>query len=253
MLQRRVSGGISRNGKSGAEREIDLQRLAARAGDEARLAAREARRPGSGRTDGEAAAAAHAARDMADAPHKSTQAEPGRSPETGRIAGKHDNIVETQEQSRRRLPDHVEMGRQAMQRDAENRQSQTDGQGQEQWNKGAALSRGAPWHPSNPAITLVPSAPGDAGLKNSVQNRPPLLCDYSAFLAEAAGVLCMETIGKIRRRRLRDGESISALARDFQLSRNAVKRYLKDGDKPVYRRNAQPKRQLGAWQQRLDE
>ena len=120
------------DGKTGEEREIDLQRLAARAADEARLEAREARRPGSGRTDGEAAAAAHAARDMADAPHKSTQAEPGRSPETGRIAGKHDKIVETQEQSRRRLPDHVEMGRQAMQRDAENRQSQTDGEGQEQ-------------------------------------------------------------------------------------------------------------------------
>ena len=63
----------------------------------------------------------------------------------------------------------------------------------------------------------------------------------------------METIGKIRRRRLRDGESISALARDFQLSRNTVKRYLKDGGEPVYRRKAQPKRQLGAWQQRLDE
>ena len=33
-------------------------------------------------------------------------------------------------------------------------------------------------------------------------------------------MLCVETIGKIRRRGLRDGESISGLARSLQLSRN---------------------------------
>jgi hypothetical protein len=40
-------------------------------------------------------------------------------------------------------------------------------------------------------------------------------------------VLCVETIGKIRRRRLVQGESISAIARDLGLARNMVKRALK--------------------------
>ena len=39
--------------------------------------------------------------------------------------------------------------------------------------------------------------------------------------------MCVETIGKIRRRRLVDGESISAIARDLRLSRNTVKRALR--------------------------
>ena len=37
----------------------------------------------------------------------------------------------------------------------------------------------------------------------------------------------METIGKIRRRRLVHGESISAMARDLGLARNTVKRALR--------------------------
>jgi predicted transcriptional regulator len=37
----------------------------------------------------------------------------------------------------------------------------------------------------------------------------------------------METIGKIRRRHKVRGESISAIARDLNLSRNTVKKYLK--------------------------
>ena len=40
-------------------------------------------------------------------------------------------------------------------------------------------------------------------------------------------MLCVETIGKIRRRRLVQGESISAIARDLGLSRNTVKRALR--------------------------
>ena len=63
----------------------------------------------------------------------------------------------------------------------------------------------------------------------------------------------METIGKIRRLRLRDGESISGLARDMNLSRNTVKRYLKKDSEPVYRRKTQPLPQLGGWQDRLKE
>jgi predicted transcriptional regulator len=52
-------------------------------------------------------------------------------------------------------------------------------------------------------------------------------------------VLCMETIGKIRRRRLVDHDSISEIARDMGLSRNTVKKALRsDGEPPEYRREA---------------
>jgi len=56
-------------------------------------------------------------------------------------------------------------------------------------------------------------------------------------------VLCVETIGKIRRRRLVQGESISAIARDLKLSRNTVKRALRfEGDEGFeYRRTSQPR------------
>ena len=66
-------------------------------------------------------------------------------------------------------------------------------------------------------------------------------------------MLCVETIGKIRRRGLRDGESIRGLARSLQLSRNTVRKYLKDGAEPVYKRTPQPGPQLGPWCGRLDE
>jgi hypothetical protein len=46
----------------------------------------------------------------------------------------------------------------------------------------------------------------------------------------------METIGKIRHRHKIRGESISAIASDLNLSRNTVKKYLKDEIDPVYRR-----------------
>jgi transposase len=63
----------------------------------------------------------------------------------------------------------------------------------------------------------------------------------------------VETIGKIRRRGLRDDESISSLARSLQLSRNTVRKYLKDGVEPVYKRKPQAGPQLGPWCGRLDE
>ena len=48
----------------------------------------------------------------------------------------------------------------------------------------------------------------------------------------------METIGKIRRRRLVQGESISAIARDLGLSRNTVKRALRfEGEAYEYGRS----------------
>jgi transposase len=61
-------------------------------------------------------------------------------------------------------------------------------------------------------------------------------------------VLCVETIGKIRRRRLVQGESISAIARDLKLSRNTVKRALRfEGEAFTYRRTHQPRPKLGPY------
>lgn len=58
----------------------------------------------------------------------------------------------------------------------------------------------------------------------------------------------METIGKIRRRHKIRGESISAIARDLNLSRNTVKKYLKAEIDPVYQRDHQPAPKLGSYQ-----
>jgi transposase len=61
-------------------------------------------------------------------------------------------------------------------------------------------------------------------------------------------VLCVETIGKIRRRRLVDGESISAIARDLRLSRNTVKRALRSESGVFeYQRKRQPRPRLGPY------
>jgi transposase len=66
-------------------------------------------------------------------------------------------------------------------------------------------------------------------------------------------VLCVETIGKIRRRRLVQGESISAIARDMGLSRNTVKRALRfEGESFEYRRSQQPRPKLGPYLERLE-
>ncbi len=66
-------------------------------------------------------------------------------------------------------------------------------------------------------------------------------------------MLCVETIGKIRRRRLVHGESISAIARDLGLSRNTVKRALRfEGDAFEYRRSRQSRPQMGPYLATLD-
>jgi len=63
----------------------------------------------------------------------------------------------------------------------------------------------------------------------------------------------METIGKIRRRRLVDGDSISAIARDLRLSRNTVKRALRyEGDAYEYHRKRQPVPKLGPFVETLE-
>ncbi|MBS4097060.1 MAG: IS21 family transposase [Sulfuricella sp.] len=62
----------------------------------------------------------------------------------------------------------------------------------------------------------------------------------------------METIGKIRRRHKVKGESISSIARDLNLSRNTVKKYLNAETDPVYQRERQPAPKLGAIQSVLE-
>jgi transposase len=63
----------------------------------------------------------------------------------------------------------------------------------------------------------------------------------------------METIGKIRRRRLVDGESISAIARDLRLSRNTVKRALRaESGVFEYQRKRQPRPRLGPYIETLE-
>jgi transposase len=67
-------------------------------------------------------------------------------------------------------------------------------------------------------------------------------------------VLCMETIGKIRRRRLIDHDSISQIARDLGLARNTVKKALRSGwDVSEYQRVCQPRPRLGAYLPLLDQ
>lgn len=66
-------------------------------------------------------------------------------------------------------------------------------------------------------------------------------------------MLCVETIDKIRRRRLVDGESISAVARDLALARNMVKRALRiEGEAYECRRVRQPWPKLGAHLETLE-
>jgi len=61
----------------------------------------------------------------------------------------------------------------------------------------------------------------------------------------------METIARIRRRHEVNGESISEIARRLNLSRNTVRKYLKQSDPPRYQRREQPKPRLGAYEDQL--
>ncbi len=68
-------------------------------------------------------------------------------------------------------------------------------------------------------------------------------------------MISVETVGKIRRRHFVKGESISEIARQTRLSRNTVKRYLRNALLEARYtpriRQAQPK--LGAFLARLEE
>lgn len=61
----------------------------------------------------------------------------------------------------------------------------------------------------------------------------------------------METVGKIRRRKLVKNENISAIARELNLSRNTVKKYLKADTEPSYQRQTQPCPKLGQHREKL--
>lgn len=58
----------------------------------------------------------------------------------------------------------------------------------------------------------------------------------------------METIAKIRRRHLVNGESISAIARDLKLSRPTVRKYIHANIDPVYQRSIQLQPKLNDFQ-----
>lgn len=67
-------------------------------------------------------------------------------------------------------------------------------------------------------------------------------------------MLIVETIRKIRHAHHWDGKSIRQIARDYRLSKNTVKKILRSGvTELVYRREAQPRPKLGAFEERLSE
>jgi transposase len=62
----------------------------------------------------------------------------------------------------------------------------------------------------------------------------------------------MESAAKIRRWVLREGRSIRSVSRETGLSRNTIKKYLKDGSPPTYRRSQAPVlHKLAAFEERL--
>jgi len=61
----------------------------------------------------------------------------------------------------------------------------------------------------------------------------------------------MESFAKLRRRHFVHGESISAIARELNLSRNTVKKYLKSESAPNYQRERQTSPQLGEYEGQL--
>jgi len=67
-------------------------------------------------------------------------------------------------------------------------------------------------------------------------------------------MLIVETIRKIRLAHHRDRKSIRQIARDFQLSKNTVKKIIRSGvTELVYRRETQPRPKLGAFEEQLSQ
>ena len=65
-------------------------------------------------------------------------------------------------------------------------------------------------------------------------------------------MLFMDLIAEIRRRHLVSKESISAIARDLNLSRPTVRKHCRTQRKPLYRRQKQPTPMLGGLQETLE-
>ena len=66
-------------------------------------------------------------------------------------------------------------------------------------------------------------------------------------------MLCVETIGKIRRAHFRDGRSIKGISRDFRLSRETVRKVVRSGATEfVYARRTQPRPKIGPWESELE-
>jgi transposase len=74
----------------------------------------------------------------------------------------------------------------------------------------------------------------------------------SGGFAGESGVLFMDMIAEIRRRRLVSRESISSIARDLKLSRPTVRKHCRTKSEPIYRRDKQPTPMLGAFQETLE-
>ena len=66
-------------------------------------------------------------------------------------------------------------------------------------------------------------------------------------------MLLMETVMKIRRQILVDGNSVRSVSRETGLSRNTIRKYLKEDSPPTYRRQQAVKQpQLEGHQARLE-
>ena len=66
-------------------------------------------------------------------------------------------------------------------------------------------------------------------------------------------MLVVETIAKIRRLHLVQGQTIKSICRDLGLSRKVVRKVLRSGATEFrYERTRQPLPKLGAWQSELD-
>ena len=64
----------------------------------------------------------------------------------------------------------------------------------------------------------------------------------------------MDEIGKLRRAHYREGRSITAICRDFSVSRATVRKDLRSGATDfVYERRTQPRPKTGPWESKLEE
>jgi transposase len=74
----------------------------------------------------------------------------------------------------------------------------------------------------------------------------------SGFLPENPGVLKMDIIAEIRRRYHIDNESVTSLAKTFNLSRPTIRKHIKTVEEPVYQRQNQPHPKLGLFHEQLE-